>query len=100
MVLENFSGCFQYNVNFSGNDLQSFEPVASEQACQDLCSKMFDCLYFTYTETNLKCWLKHLTPTARLDMISGTRYGIGLYFGQLAFYNNSSFLWTVNNLRY
>ncbi len=43
MKFKNFSGCFQYNVNLSRNDLQSFELIASEQACQDLCSKMSDC---------------------------------------------------------
>jgi hypothetical protein len=79
MHFENFSGCFQYNVDFKGRDFQS-STLASEQACQDLCSKTSDCLYFTYNESNKNCWLKHLIPTAKLGMISGTRYGIGLYF--------------------
>ena len=55
-----FAGCFEFDVDYNGNDLKRFWGVSSPFACQNMCAGTALCTHFTWSPeiANGACWLK------------------------------------------
>ena len=57
---KSYSGCFESNINFSGNDVSSgtIRGISSAKACANECQRNDKWDIFTYDKERNECWLK------------------------------------------
>ena len=57
---KSYSGCFESNINFSGNDVSSgtIRGISSAKACANECQGNEKWDIFTYDKERNECWLK------------------------------------------
>ena len=49
-------GCFEEEINYSGNDIATHSPVATPEDCQVLCQHNDKCKYWTYGHITEEFW--------------------------------------------
>ena len=69
--------CFEKGVDYSENDLISFNNIDTPEGCQEKCQENVKCKFWTYfTGDDGICWLKSSKrdKAGRKNRISGPKY--------------------------
>ena len=73
-----FIGCFEYNIDFLGNDWfgNEIRNLPSAELCQEKCFEDTKCKVFTYAKQEKRCWLKESDSGRRPKdgYVSGRKY--------------------------